>query len=96
MKEFFARDNAEWLTSFLDSYGPVAKVNGFFGVCDTLSLSALSFGKNIMQQIAQARWLHVYDPKALHSVHVRDQESYDRGHRTITCVSKLRRSSNQL
>ena len=33
MKAFFARDNTEWLTSFLDSYGPVAKVNGFFGVC---------------------------------------------------------------
>ncbi|TBU29234.1 cytochrome P450 [Dichomitus squalens] len=61
VEQLLARDNAEWLTGFLDSYGPVAKINGFFG----------------------ARWLHVYDPKALHSIYVKDQESYSRGPRTI-------------
>ena len=30
--------------------------------------------------------IHTFDPKALHSVHVKDQESYDRGTQTILYV----------
>ncbi|KAM5531284.1 hypothetical protein V8D89_015039 [Ganoderma adspersum] len=28
------------------------------------------------------KWLHIYDPKALHSIYVKDQENYYRGHTT--------------
>ena len=37
-------------------------------------------------QCPQTRWLHVYDTKALHSIYVKDQESYSRDARTMLCV----------
>ncbi|KAM5542773.1 hypothetical protein V8D89_003734 [Ganoderma adspersum] len=67
MAQLFARDNTAFLTNYLETYGPVAKLHGFFG----------------------ARWIHVYDPKALHSVHVKDQESYHRGLQVILTTRLL-------
>ena len=34
----------------------------------------------------QARMLHIYDPKALHSVYIKDQDSYYRGEKSIGYV----------
>ncbi|KAI1791311.1 cytochrome P450 [Ganoderma leucocontextum] len=67
LAQLFARDNKEFLTNYIDTYGPVAKFHGFLG----------------------ARWLHVYDPKALHSVHVKDQDNYDRGSRPLVTTRLL-------
>ncbi|KAI1782200.1 cytochrome P450 [Ganoderma leucocontextum] len=67
MAQLFARNNKQFLTNYIETYGPVAKFHGFLG----------------------ARWLHVYDPKALHSVHVKDHENYDRGPQAILMTRLL-------
>ena len=36
MAQYFAKDNHVWLREYLDTYGPVAKLHGFFGVRSTL------------------------------------------------------------
>ncbi|EJF55944.1 cytochrome P450 [Dichomitus squalens LYAD-421 SS1] len=33
-----------------------------------------------------AKWLHVYDPKALHSIYLKDQDSYYRGEQSVSGV----------
>ncbi|PIL30684.1 cytochrome P450 [Ganoderma sinense ZZ0214-1] len=67
MRQLFTRDNKEFITNYVDTYGPVSKLHGFFG----------------------ARMIHTFDPKALHSVHVKDQDSYDRGLQTILTTRLL-------
>ena len=32
MRQLFARDNKEFLTNYIDTYGSVSKLHGFFGV----------------------------------------------------------------
>nr|VWO95436.1 Isochorismate synthase/isochorismate-pyruvate lyase MbtI (EC (Salicylate synthase) (EC (Salicylate synthetase) (YbtS protein) (Yersiniabactin biosynthesis salicylate synthase YbtS) [Ganoderma boninense] len=57
VSQLFARDNKEFITNLIDTYGPVSKLHGFFG----------------------SRMVHTFDPRALYSVHVKNQDSYDRG-----------------
>ncbi|RDX41926.1 cytochrome P450 [Lentinus brumalis] len=59
--QIFNYDSWDFLRNLCETYGPVARVHGFFG----------------------SKWLHLYDTKALHSVFVKDQESYYRGAQTI-------------
>ncbi|PIL26672.1 cytochrome P450 [Ganoderma sinense ZZ0214-1] len=36
-----------------------------------------------------AKWIHTYDPKALHAVYVKDQDSYTKGSRAILTIRML-------
>ena len=86
MAQLFARDNTAFLTNYIETYGPVAKIHGFFGASCRLYSKNYSPRPDRRRSALQARFIHTYDPKALHSVHVKDQESYDRGPQTILYV----------
>ena len=86
MAQLFARDNTAFLTNYIETYGPVAKIHGFFGASCRLYSKNYSPRPDHRRPALQARFIHTYDPKALHSVHVKDQESYDRGPQTILYV----------
>ena len=74
--QLFARDNWDFVRDVVETYGPVAKLQLFLGV----SVFLLSIAPALIQlPSSQTKWLHVYDPKALHSVFVKDQDHFDRG-----------------
>ncbi|KAI0806607.1 cytochrome P450 [Fomes fomentarius] len=55
--QLFSQEHWDFVRHIADTYGPVAKLHGFFG----------------------AKTLHIYDLKAMHSISIKDQESYYRG-----------------
>ena len=72
----FARDNREFVKNVVETYGPVAKLQLFLGV--GIFNSVHDVGTHVTPRF-QTKLLHVYDPKALHSVFVKDQDHFDRG-----------------
>ena len=47
MAQLFARDNKAFLTNYLETYGPVAKFHGFFGVSPHLRLGSHTQGVTV-------------------------------------------------
>lgn len=40
--------------------------------------------------------LHVYDPKAMHSIYVKDQDNYYRGEKSVRHVERQRRTAHRV
>ena len=74
MKQIVDHDAWGYLRSLVDTYGPVSRIHGFFNVCVFTRLSV-----SVCLCLPKVPWLHVYDPKALHSILVKDQDSFYRG-----------------
>ncbi len=54
-------------------FGPVSILHGLFGV----SCSPLLDIATELTQWAQSKWLHIYDPRAMHSIAVKDRDAYE-------------------
>ena len=74
MKQMVDHDAWGYLQSLVDTYGPVSRIHGFFNVCVFTRLSV-----SVCLCLPKVPWLHVYDTKALHSILVKDQDSFYRG-----------------
>ena len=85
IKQLFARDAWDFQEELFETYGPVTRIHGFFRVSS--SLAVLYY--NSTQRLSQAPWLYVYDSKALHSVCMKDHESYHKGTVTDTSVARV-------
>ncbi|KAH9910196.1 cytochrome P450 [Epithele typhae] len=55
MDVLFGYDNWDFVRHLLDTYGPVASLNGFFGAT-----------------------LHIHDPKAVHSIYIKNADNFPR------------------
>lgn len=64
----------QWAKQLVERYGPIAKLSAPFGVSIQFDNSTpMSLPVNL-----QRTWLHVYDPKALYSITIKDQEFWEK------------------
>ena len=77
MPEMMGQAHWEWIEHARETYGPVMKFHSYFGVRQPF---VQQYGGSLcLTSEMQVRWLHVYDTKALHSIFIKDQESFYRG-----------------
>ncbi|KAM5540048.1 hypothetical protein V8D89_006188 [Ganoderma adspersum] len=67
MFQIFNHNSWQFVDDLVQTYGPLAKLQGFFGT----------------------RMLHIYDPKAMHSIYVKDQDNYYRGEKAVGTIRLL-------
>ena len=67
--QFTDKNSAEWVKHLVQTYGPACSLNGPNGVSCSSELHIQPSHPSL-----QSTWLHVYDPKALHSIAIKDQD----------------------
>ncbi|KAM5531329.1 hypothetical protein V8D89_015009, partial [Ganoderma adspersum] len=67
MFQIFNHNSWQFVDDLVQTYGPLAKLQGFFGT----------------------RMLHIYDPKAMHSIYVKDQDNYYWGEKAVGTIRLL-------
>ena len=80
----FGHDAWDFVKSLVDVYGPAARIHGFLRVRTSLIISS-----HFVPMHQQTPWLHVSDVKGIHSVLIKDQDSYGRSSRDELYVARL-------
>ena len=69
----FNRQGGPYYRDLIENYGPVVRLQGAYGV-STYHPPLYAFAYNVAPQ---RKILYTYDPRAMHSVVVKDQYSYE-------------------
>lgn len=79
MGQLFDYDNWDYMRRLLDTYGSVCRLHFFIGVGTIVAYP----GRNAYTFLSQhGNCLLVNDPKAIHAIYVKDQDSFTRDDRT--------------
>ena len=83
MFQLLGQEHWDFVRKICDTYGYVAKLHGPLGVSDDIDV----YPALCTDCHDQDQFIHVYDVKALHSIFVKDQESYYKGPEAVASVT---------